>query len=165
MKKQIFLMALAITALSVKGISQAATANTSHSVSLSLTNLMSISFTAGGAGVTMNFSTASDYTNGVTSANAATLSVQSNRNYNVTVKSSSANFSSTAATTMPVNNVLYVKESNQTTFTNLSTTDQTLLSNQTKGTATINVDYKATPGLNYDAGTYTATVVYTATQL
>jgi hypothetical protein len=32
------------------------------------------------------------------------------------------------------------------------------------GTKVFGVTYKATPGFNYDGGTYTVSVIYTATQ-
>ena len=101
---------------------------------------------------------------GFSANNAATIQVRSNRGYIVSVKSSAANFTSTSGTTMPVTNVLYLKESNQSSFLNLTNTDQTLLSGQTQGSNSFSVSYKATPGFNYDAGTYTVNVIYTATQ-
>jgi hypothetical protein len=111
----------------------------------------------------MTFSTADNYTNGVTADNAATLQVKSNKAYNVSVKAAAANFTSTSATTMPAS-VLAVKESAQATYVTLSSSDQGLLSNQVRGTNSFNVSYKATPGFAYDGGTYTLNVVYTATQ-
>lgn len=141
-----------------------ATASANHNVTLSLSNSISIAFTAGGAGVNMTFANGTDYTNGVLANSAATLQVQSNKAYNVTVKAGAANFTSTSATTMPVNNILYVKESLQSTYVNLTTADQNLLTSQARGTNSFAVSYKATPGFSYDAGTYTASVIYTATQ-
>ena len=131
---------------------------------MSIANAIDLSFTQGGSGVGLSFSNSSNYTNGVTATNAATIQVRSNRGYIVSVKSSATNFTSAATTVMPVNNILFLKESNQSGFTNLSVTDQTLLSGQIQGSNTFNVTYKATPGFNYDAGTYTVNVIYTATQ-
>jgi spore coat protein U-like protein len=140
------------------------TASASHNVSLNLSNAIEISFTAGGSGVSLAFSTADHYNDGVEAANAATIRVRSNKAYNVTVKAGAANFTSASATTMPVSGVLAVKESNQSSFLGLSASDQNLLTNQSRGVNNFNVSYRATPGFNYDAGTYTVSVIYTATQ-
>ncbi|HEX8333561.1 MAG TPA: hypothetical protein VF622_13120 [Segetibacter sp.] len=161
MKKLIFSL-LAIAGFYVSGNAQA-TSSANHTVSLALQNQIEVTFTAGAAGPTMTFSTADNYTNGVTADNAATLQVRSNKAYNVSVKAAAANFTGPAGNTMPAS-VLQVKESAQTTYVALSSTDQGLLSNQARGTNSFGVSYKATPGFAYDGGTYTLNVVYTATQ-
>jgi hypothetical protein len=161
MKKLIFSL-LTLTGFYVSANAQA-TSSTNHTVSLALQNQLEIVFTSGATGPTMTFSTADNYTNGVTADNAATLQVKSNKAYNVSVKAAAANFTSTSATTMPAS-VLAVKESAQATYVTLSSSDQGLLSNQVRGTNSFNVSYKATPGFAYDGGTYTLNVVYTATQ-
>jgi hypothetical protein len=161
--KRILLAACGILAINVAANAQASN-SASHNVSLNLSNAIEISFTAGGSGVSMAFSTADHYNDGVVAANAATIRVRSNKAYNVTVKAGAANFSSASATTMPVSGVLAVKESNQPAFTGLTASDQNLLTNQSRGVNNFNVTYRATPGFNYDAGTYTVSVIYTATQ-
>lgn len=163
MKKKILLSFCSLVCV-YTAVNAQATASANHNVTLSLTNSISIAFTAGGSGVTMSFANGTDYTNGVTANTAATLQVQSNKPYNVTVKAGAANFTTTAATAMPVNNILYVKEALQSSYVNLTTVDQNLLTSQARGTNSFSVSYKATPGFNYDAGTYTASVIYTATQ-
>jgi hypothetical protein len=158
-------LSLIILVLSLYTLANAqSTAATNHNVTLNLTNAIEISFTAGGAGVSMAFSTADHYNDGVEATNAATIRVRSNKAYNVTVKAGAANFTSTAITTMPVSGVLHVKEANQGNFTGLTNVDQNLLTNLNRGINSFAVSYKATPGFNYDAGTYTVSVVYTATQ-
>jgi hypothetical protein len=141
-----------------------ATASANHNVNLNLTNAIEISFTTGGSGVTMAFSTADHYNDGVEATNAATIRVRSNKGYNVTVKSGSVNFSSAAVTTMPVSGVLHIKEANQSNYTGLTNQDQNLVVNQNRGINSIDISYKATPGFNFDAGTYMVSVVFTATQ-
>lgn len=162
MLKWIFILFIFFVASADSHAQTSATAN--HTLSLSISNAIDLSFTQGGSGVGLSFSTTSNYANGVSAANAATIQVRSNRGYIVSVKSSAANFTSTSATAMPVNNILFLKESNQSSYLNLSSTDQTLLSGQTQGSNSFSVTYKATPGFNYDAGTYTVNVIYTATQ-
>ena len=162
--KKLLLSVFALTGIFIATNAQS-TDNKSHNVTLTLSNQMEVLFTQGASGASMSFTTPDNYTNGVTADNAARLQVRSNKAYNVTVKTAAAAFTSTSATTMPVNNVLYVKEAGQSTYVNLASTDQNLLSNQARGTNSFNVSYKATPGFNYDGGTYVVSVVYTATQL
>jgi len=142
-----------------------ASSTANHNATLSLSNAIEISFTDGAAGASLSFSTASQYNDGVTAESAATLRVRSNKAYNVTVKTATANFNSTAATVMPVSGVLHVKENTQSAFKSLSNADQNLLINQSRGINTFKVTYRSTPGFNYDAGTYSVNVIYTATQL
>lgn len=78
---------------------------------------------------------------------------------------------------MNVSNVLFLKVTNNNTggsvsssfnnkFRTLSSSNQTLVNNATPGgNNTFNVQYKANPGYNFPAGTYSVNVVYTATQL
>lgn len=142
---------------------QNATSNTNHNVTLTMTDAIEIVFTAGGSGAGLSFTTVEHYSNGVTSSNAATLRVRSNKAYDVTVKAAAANFTSTSATTMPVSGVLAVKKSTDGTFVGLSTADAALTTG-TRGDGTFNVDYRATPGFNYNGGSYVANIIYTATQ-
>ena len=163
MNRKILIAFIGVMGLCLNSSAQT-TANASHTVSLTLNNTIDISFISGGSGINMAFNNANDYQNGVIAVNAASMRVRSNKNFNVTVKTASANFSSSTATLMPVQNVLWVKEINQSSFVNMSNTDQSLLTNQSRGIKIFGVTYKATPGFNYDGGTYTVTVIYTATQ-
>jgi hypothetical protein len=112
----------------------------------------------------MNFTTPNQFQNGITITSAARINVRSNKNFNMTVKSASNYFSSPSATQMPVTDVLWVKRNAQSSFINLSTTDQTIVANGNRGIRNYNITYKATPGFNFDGGTYIANIVYTATQ-
>jgi hypothetical protein len=154
---------LAIAGFYVTGNAQA-TDNKSHTVTLALTNHLELTFTAGSTGPTMSFATADNYTNGVEATSAATLQVKSNKAYNVTVKAAASVFTlSGSPSTMPAS-VLQVKETSGS-YIALSASDQSLLTNQARGTGSFGVAYKATPGFAYDGGSYTIGVVYTATQL
>lgn len=153
-------------------------------VNLSLADAIEITFTASGTAtgdpVTMNFTTVADYANGVESA-AQELKVRSNKDFKVEVKANSANFSYTGSTTpaptMPVLNILKLMVPTNGTggtiagtfgssYTSLTSSNQDLITAATKGgNKTFEVQYKAEPGFNYPAGTYTVDVVYTATQL
>ncbi len=165
MKRRILIAFIGVMGLCLRlSAQQASNSSASHTVSLTLNNTIDISFISGGSGINMAFNNANDYQNGVIANNAANIRVRSNKNFNISVKSASAYFSSSTATQMPVQNVLWVKEINQSSFVNMSNTDQGILSNQSRGIKDFGVTYKATPGFNYDGGTYTVTVIYTATQ-
>ncbi|MBS1689888.1 MAG: hypothetical protein JSS96_14255, partial [Bacteroidetes bacterium] len=108
------------------------------------------------------------------------LKVQSNKNFTVTVNANASTFTYTGSTTpapsMPVSNLNLMVTANGTggtiagtfgtAYTDLSATAQNLITNATYGgNQTFSVQYQATPGFAYPAGTYTTSVVYTATQL
>jgi hypothetical protein len=183
--KKIIIIAAALVGFAVNANAQLASANANQNVSLTLSNAIAITFTGSGtnvgAAVNLPFSTVSDYANGVTSA-AQQLKVQSNLAFGVTVKTNAANFTYsgtyTTGTTMPVSGVLKLMVSANTTggtiatpfsstaYSTLTSADQNLISNGTYGSNQLfSVQYQATPGFTYPAGTYTTQVIYTATQL
>jgi len=182
MKKIVIATAFACISLAANAQTSASSTATQQ-VNLSLTNAIAITFvssgTATGAAVTLPFATVSDYTNGVTST-AQQLKVQSNKNFTITVKANAANFSYTGSTSpapaMPINALNLKVTANSTggtiagtfgsAYTDLSATAQNLITNGSYGgNQTFSVQYQATPGFAYPAGTYTTSVVYTATQL
>jgi hypothetical protein len=138
-------------------------ATTSQTVTLTLANSIDIAFTAA-TGTNFTFSNVTDYQNGLTNANASSLQVKSNRPWAVTVGSATANFSGPSAPSpaMP-SSVLGVRLNGGSSFGALSTSTQSLTSGD-RGMSSFSVDYNANPGFSYDAGTYTLSVVYTATQ-
>ena len=182
MKKIIFIAA-SLVSFGFAANAQNATGTATQTVQLGLTNALEITFTgsssATGATVALPFTTVNDYANGVESASQQ-LKVRSNKNFSVTVKANAANFTITtggvtSASTMPVAGVLGLKvASNQAggtiagsfaEYAGLTSTAQNLLTNADKGgNQTFSVQYKATPGFAYPAGTYATDVVYTATQ-
>jgi hypothetical protein len=178
--KKVLLVSIAIISLSFAA--QAQTNTATQTVQLSLTNALEIIFTGSGSGtgttVSIPFTSVNSMANGVESS-AQQLKVRSNKNFNVTVKTSAATFTQTingvtSPSTMPAS-VLEVKiASNQTggaiagtynAYTDLSTIANNMITNGTAGgSQTFSVQYKATPGFSYSAGTYAVDVVYTATQ-
>ncbi|MBN8669195.1 MAG: hypothetical protein J0L80_00795 [Chitinophagales bacterium] len=182
MKKVIAIIALAVTGFAAKA--QVASTAT-QTVNLNLSNAIELTFTGSGTatGVAVNlaFNTVNDYANGVSSSNQE-LKVRSNKKFGVTVKTNNANFSYTGTTTpapvMPVAGVLDLRVPANATggaiaspfsassYADLSATAQNLLTNcNNGGNQTFSIQYNATPGFAYPAGTYTVDVVYTATQL
>ena len=182
MKKGI--IAAAFLGLGFTSNAQNASSNATQSVSLTLSNAIAITFTGSGTNtggaVTLPFSTVSDYANGVSST-AQQLKVQSNLPFDVAVKANAANFtytgSYTTGTTMPVSGVLKLMVTanstggsiatpfSSTAYSTLTSSNQNLINNGTYGSNQLfSVQYQATPGFAYPAGTYTTSVVYTATQ-
>ena len=181
--KKIVIISAALAGFTINANAQS-TATATQSASLVLANAMSITFTGSGTdvggAVTLPFSTVADYANGVQST-AQQLMVQSNLPFDITVNSNDANFtysgSYTTGTTMPVAGVLKLMVTANTTggtvatpfstssFATLTATAQNLINNASYGSNQLfSVQYQATPGFTYPAGTYTTNVVYTATQ-
>lgn len=180
--KKILIFSTAVLGLSLGAHAQA-TSSANQNTALALSNAIAITFvstgTATGSSVSVPFATVADYTNGVISA-AQQLKIQSNKIFNITVNASTANFTysgtTTPAPTMPVSGVLAAQVTANTTggtiatpfsgaYGGLTSTAQSLISTCANGgNQTLSVQYKATPGFAYPAGTYTANVIYTATQ-
>ena len=91
MKKHLFLLSLMAAYIS----GQAQSANGSTTLSMSTGNTVAISFTGNnsntGSLLSLPFTSASDYANGVASSDQQ-IEVISNKNFNIAVKASSANF-------------------------------------------------------------------------
>lgn len=184
MKKLLILSAALIGFSTFVKAQTNASGNAQQTVQLALTNALEITFTgnnsATGATVSLPFTTADDYANGVESATQQ-LKVRSNKAFNVTVKTSAANFSvtnsdTTTASTMPASTLGLEVTNNSTggalgtgfsasAYNALSATAANLITAATYGNnQNFTVKYKATPGFAYPAGTYSVDVVYTATQ-
>jgi hypothetical protein len=110
-----------------------------------------------------------DFTSGVTTTNASTFTVASNRLYNVSVVPAANAFTPTNTTgSLPVS-ALQVRKTGSGSFTAFSntTTAIPILTGGARGAATtFSVDYKAAPGLtnDYPTDTYKIVLTYTATQ-
>lgn len=178
--KKILIIAASIIGFASAANAQNASGTAQQTVQLALSNALEITFTgnssATGATVSLPFTTVNDYANGVEST-VQQLKVRSNKMFNVTVKSSSANFtgSNGAANNMPVAGVLKMKVTANTTGGNISGVYQNygdiltsntdmIINGNAGGNQLFSVQYKAVPGFAYPAGTYTTNVVYTATQ-
>lgn len=160
--KKLFLFAALI--ISVSALKAQTTGTSNQTVSLTLKNAISLNITAA-TGTAMTFDVADDFANGIANNTASTFQVKSNRPWAVSVKAAAASFTGPAApaATMP-STVLGVRLTGGSTYTTLSTTAASFTSGS-RGDSNFSVDYKAAPGFAYDAGTYTLSVVYTATQL
>lgn len=152
----------------------------SQSTNLQLSNAIDLSFYSSyyGGTQTLSFNNVNDFANGVYTGYQI-LIIKSNKDYNVTVKTNSANFtyngSTSPAPTMPVSVLKVGLFLNGTggnasstfwaKYASLSENDQTLFTNGQNGNFRyFFARYFADPGFAYPAGTYTVDVVYTATQ-
>ncbi len=181
--KKIIILSAALLGLNLGANAQTASSTANQNVVLSLSNAIAITFVSTssntGTAVSIPFATVADYTNGVTST-AQQLKVQSNKAFNVTVNANAANFtysgSTTPAPSMPVSGVLAAQITANATggtvatgfngiYGGITSSAQSLISGCSNGgNQTFSVQYQATPGFAYPAGTYTTNVVYTATQ-
>lgn len=185
MKKLFYLLLL--TAVALPGLAQEETNGQQQAAQksiLTMSNAIDITFgttgNAVGNEVSLVFSNINDYANGIES-DMYEIKVRSNKKFRVQAKTSSSKFTYSGNTTpapqMNVSNTLFLKVSDNKTggsvgssfnnkYRTMSSSSQTLISNGLPGgDKTFNVKYKATPGFNYPAGTYTVNVVYTATQV
>ena len=116
---------------------------------------------------TFAFSNGSELETGISQTNAVSLAYKSNKLTTITIKALGSGFfsSTNGSTDMPVS-VIQWKKNGSGTFTPLSTTSAELSSSQAKGSASIGIDYKITPGLLYNpANDYSVTIEYTLTAL
>jgi hypothetical protein len=156
-----------------------------QTVNLSMSDAVEISFTATGTttgnNVNFTFNSISTFASGQESA-AQELRVRSNKNFNVTVKSNSANFtyigSVSPAPVMPVASVLALMVTANTTsgsvaspfsttaYSSITSSNQNLITNGSRGgNQRFSVKYEADPQFNYPSGSYSVNIVYTATQI
>lgn len=174
---------LAMTANAQVESNQASTA--SQNVKLVMSNAIELTFTGTGkdrgADVSLPFTTVTHYANGVESE-AQELKVRSNKDFMVCVKTSDDKFSYSGTTSpapeMRVKNVLGLRVSSNNTggsivspfqssaYRSIDEDGSELLTNCKRGgDQKFAVQYKATPGFSYPAGTYSVDVIFTATQM
>ncbi|MEZ5018399.1 MAG: hypothetical protein R2800_15165 [Flavipsychrobacter sp.] len=170
--------------ISSTALAQSTSSSAGQNIILTLTDAIEFSFintgNSVGNDVTLPFSNVNAYANGVEST-AQELKVRSNKGFTVTVKTTATNFSyNGSATPVPVMPILQVLGLQVTangtggniaapfansSYNTLSSTSQNLINyGHRGGNQTFSIKYKATPGFAYPAGTYTAEIVYTATQ-
>ncbi|RYZ19330.1 MAG: hypothetical protein EOP49_48550 [Sphingobacteriales bacterium] len=159
------------------------TAFSQQIIQTEIPNIIELKFTStettSGDLVILPFSTPASFNTGITSF-AEELTVNSNNNFNVSVKTNSANFTYTgteiANTTMPASKLLMAVTSNATggaigsgftspSYKALGTSNASLITGGLAGPDQLfTIRYKTIPGYSYAGGTYTIDVVFTATQ-
>lgn len=115
---------------------------------------------------TFAFTNASQLETGISQTNAVTLAYKSNKTTKISIKALGTGFFSSTnggSADMPVS-ILQWKKNGATDFTNLSTTSAELSTSQAKGSSSFGIDYKITPGLQFNpANDYAVTIEYTLT--
>lgn len=147
---------------------EAAKAQSSQTSNVAVTIATVTELTANNTSLaTFAFANGADLETGITQSNAVNLAYKSNKLTKITIKALGTGFfSSTAGSTdMPVS-VIQWKKNGTGSLVPLSTTAADLSPSQAKGSSNFGVDYKITPGLQYNpANDYTITIEYTLTAL
>lgn len=167
----------------VQSYAQNANSGASQTANLALSNAIDISFVSTGNSTgnntTLSFNNVNDYANGVESSTIR-MKVRTNKKFVVKVKTSSNYFSyagnASPTPQMKVNQNLFIKVTANNTGGNVPNSvnnkyralkkgNTKIINNGTPGANnTFDVQYKADPGYEFPAGTYSVDVIYTATQ-
>jgi hypothetical protein len=161
MKKFILVAFLFVSASIAANAQNVGTGTSSQAMSVVIKNVfdMNLSSTTTRS---FSFDNLTDYDNGIEVLNANTINYKTNKAWKVSVKALSADFSGgAAATTMPAS-VIKVRKNGAASYISLSNSDQDLTTGA-RGSSNFDIDYKATPGYSYEAGTYAVTLQYTIT--
>lgn len=166
MKKFILLPLLAVLffTMNISGakaqISGAAGPVKNHLISVTINPTYAL--TATSSTNAYNFSTATQLTNGITTIGAVSLDYSANALTKIMVNASTANFAGGSGSNPMPSTVLTITNGVNTAA--LTTTPQAIATSLPKGTGTVSIDYKITPGLTYDAAAdYAISLVYTLT--
>lgn len=158
-----------VVLLAVGLFSQPALAQTTGNATMTVNLADVLQLTVNTNTVTLNFANPADYINGVTSLVTNQVSITCNRNYDLRIKSATANLTS-GANTIAVSNVAtqasYTGQAAANPTVSLSTTDQPLATAVPASTQRgINLQYSTSAGNQAflkPAGAYTATLTFTA---
>lgn len=182
MKKTIAIFALLLTGFIADA--QNSSTSGSHPVQCAMAEVVGASMvtsgSGGGAAATVDLPiTGTDaLINGIESPEIS-VTMQGNTAFDVSVKASSEAFTysgpSTSGTTMLVKDVLSIMVSSNNTggsigsgFSSYQPLDganaKKMIQSGQSGVRTFGFKYKANPGFNYPAGTYTTSIVYTITK-
>ena len=160
MKKSI-LTSIALVLVALAANAQSTTA--SHRVKVIAASILEIEMTST-ADVVMNFTTSSDYDNGVTALSAAELKVKSNKGWQVAVSTTATNFDAIDALNDAeiAASALKVRKTGTTGYNAI--TSGNAIANGNKGGHTagrvFNIDYSLNPGY-FAADTYVVPVTFT----
>jgi hypothetical protein len=162
MKKIIFVIALL---LAYSQSVQAQLTTKTHTVTLSINNILELDFDNTTQVLGFTFANAADFESGKTNLSAAGLRVRSNKPWTVSVKANTANFATTSGGDGNVlSSTLSVRKNGGTSAIALSTTDQALATGDRGGFGanTFQIDYIANPGYVTPA-TYSLGITFTVT--
>ncbi len=155
--------------LGISSISFVSSGQTSGAATLNVTLVDVLQLTVNTSTASLNFNTAADYTNGVTSTVSNQLSVFSSRPYGLQVRASATTLTNAGTYSIPVSNISVVPTGTTgigtATTRALSNTDQTFasLAPATLG-KTISMQYATSAGnaaFLIPGGTFSATLTFT----
>ncbi len=181
MKKIIAILIISFCSTAI--YAQTANSGATQTTNLNLSDAIEISFTATGSNtgsiVNLAFSTVNDYANGVESATQQ-IRVRSNKKFDIEFEASADYFTYSGSTSpapqMKVKDVLDMRITANNTGGQINSGyhqykhidgdhDKRILNDCNNGSnQTFSIQYRATPGFNFPAGTYTTNIIFTATQ-
>lgn len=161
MKKIVLAALLFVSASVVVKAQTVGTTTSTQPVSVVIKNVFDMSLTSTTTR-SFSFDALSDYDNGVEVLNANTINYKTNKAWKVSVKALSTNFTGGAGTTTMPADVIKVRKNGAPGYISVSSADQDIATGA-RGASNFNIDYKATPGYSYEAGTYAVTLQYTIT--
>lgn len=181
MKRNLLALSLVLRGFNAVYAQSPQSTNAAQTTNLSLSDAIEIHFvsTASSTGsiVTLPFTDVNDYADGVESAGQQ-IRVRSNKDFDVRMESNANYFTysgnATSNNLMRVKDVLKMKIAANNTggsvsggfgnYKKVDDDDKKILNNCDKGDRDFTIQYKASPGFEYPAGTYTVDVIFTATQ-
>ena len=171
MKKLILSASLLIALIAGSNSLQAqvlGTAAPTGTFAVKISEVLDLAVTAGALN-TFDFNTIAKIDDGIETLNAVTLTYKSNKPWFVNVKANTADFTGSSITPMPAS-VVQFKLNGGSSYSTLSATPVSLsgtsATKNTRGTATIGVDYKVNPGYSYaPAQDYGMVITYTISNL
>lgn len=109
-----------------------------------------------------SFDALADYDNGVEVLNSNTINYKTNKAWKVSVKALTSDFTNGSSSTAMPSGVIKVRKNGSANYIAVSSSDQELATGA-RDVNRFNIDYKASPGYGYEAGTYAVTLQYTMT--
>ena len=159
MKKIILTILLLSSAAVIANAQTVGTTSVSQPVSVVIKNVFDMSLSSTSTR-SFSFDALTNYDNGIEVLNANTINYKTNKAWKVSVKALTSDF--TGGTTAMPANVIKVRKNGDAGYLAVSSTDQDVATGA-RGASNFNIDYKATPGYSYEAGTYAITLQYTIT--
>jgi len=161
MKKLFLVTLLFVSASIIANAQNVGTGTSSQPMSVVIKNVFDMNLSSSTTR-TFSFDNLTDYDNGVEVLNANTVNYKTNKAWKVSVKALSASFTGGAGTTIMPSSVIGVRKNGAASYIAVSAIDQDLTTGS-RGASNFDIDYKAAPGYNYEAGTYAVTLQYTIT--
>ena len=161
MKKLSLIAILLVSSTFLAKAQNIGTASPSQAINIVIKNIFDMNLTSATTR-SFSFDALTDYDNGMEVLNANTINYKTNKAWKVNVKALTSDFTGGAGTTAMPASVIKVRKNGAAGYVAISSTDQELATGA-RGSSNFDIDYKATPGYSYEAGTYAVTLQYTIT--